>query len=214
MICVSACLALALAAADTGAAPAGPLAPPQAVAPAALATAPVLATALADGPSAVTAATAAADTTPGQPRAFEYSDAYGTRLAVHRIASYATIPLFIAQYASGSRLMNGKEDAPGWARTLHGPTAAALGGLFLVNTCTGGLNLLEARKDPEGRPRRTLHGLLMLAADAGFAATGLLSSGAEGSQSRRDTHRAVALGSMGVSLVGYAIMLPLFGGGK
>lgn len=192
MLLLTAALAAALAA-DTGAAPpAGPLRPP--------------APAVAAGP--------VADTTPARPRAFEYSDAYGTRLTIHRAASYATLPLFIAQYASGTRLMNGRNDAPGWARAIHGPTAAALGGLFLVNTCTGGLNLLEARKDPENRTRRTLHGLLMLAADAGFAATGLLSSGASDSQGRRDAHRAVALGSMGVSLVGYAIMLKPFGGGQ
>jgi hypothetical protein len=196
MLLLHVALAAALAA-DTGAVPAaGPARAPDAVV------------------AAQAAPGAARDTTPARPRAFEYSDAYGTRLAIHRVASYATLPLFIAQYASGAQLMSKGDDAPGWARSLHGPTAAALGGLFLVNTYTGGLNLLEARKDPENRPRRTLHGLLMLAADAGFAATGLLAGGAADSQSRRDAHRAVAYGSMGVSLVGYAIMLRPFGGGK
>ncbi|MBV9108389.1 MAG: hypothetical protein JO306_03155 [Gemmatimonadetes bacterium] len=203
MLLLSASVALALAAADTGTVPISespqPLLPPATPSqPLSAAAAPV---------PVLAAAPARADTTPARPHAFEYSDAYGRRLAVHRIASYATIPLFIAQYASGSQLMNKGTDAPSWARTLHGPTAAALGGLFLVNTYTGGLNLLEARKDPEGRTKRTIHGLLMLAADAGFAATGLLSSGARDSQSRRNTHRAVAFGSMGISLVGYGIML-------
>jgi len=154
------------------------------------------------------------DTTPVQRRPFEYSDAYATRLTIHRIASYATLPLFVASYASGSQLFDGKDDAPGWARAIHGPAAGGVAALFAVNTVTGGLNLWEARKDPEDRTRRTIHGLLMLAADAGFAATGLLAGEAEESGSRHEAHRAVALSSMGVSLVGYAIMLPWFGGGR
>jgi hypothetical protein len=51
----------------------------------------------------------------------------------------------------------------------------------------------------------------MLAADAGFAATGLLADRAENDQGARDLHRAVALGSVGTSLLSYAIMLPIFG---
>jgi len=124
------------------------------------------------------------------------------------------VPLFVASFASGSRLFDGKENAPGWARAIHGPAAGGVATLFAVNTVTGGLNLWEARKDPEDRTRRTIHGLLMLAADAGFAATGFLAGDAEESRSRREAHRAVALSSMGVSLVSYGIMLPWFGGGR
>ncbi|HET7232154.1 MAG TPA: hypothetical protein VFJ16_19260 [Longimicrobium sp.] len=226
MVCLTACsMVLALLAADTGAVPRTGPEPPAAVAgPAAatrwwddvrFATPPLVA----DGPSSAAidpspavvpvAPVARADT--GQPRAFEYSDAYGTRLAIHRIASYAMIPLFAAQYAAGDQLMRKGSSAPGWARSSHGALAAGVAALFTVNTVTGGWNLIEARHDPEGRTRRTLHGVLMLAADAGFTATGLLANRAENDAGARDLHRTVAIGSMGVSLLSYAIMLPIFG---
>ena len=227
MVCTSACLAMLLLAADTGSAPrqatpelpstdtasAETAAGPRIVPPVAFATAraPSL-----DGDAAQTDAAlpAASDTTPAHPRAFEYSDAYGTRLTIHRIASYAMLPLFIASYASGEQLVKNGRAAPAWARDIHRPAATGTAILFGVNTLTGGWNLLEARKDPDGRTRRTLHGLLMLAADAGFAATGLLAQDASQNASRRNLHRTVALSSMGVSLVSYAIMLPIFGGGR
>ena len=103
------------------------------------------------------------------------------------------------------------DQAPEWARQSHGPLAAGVAGLFAVNTVTGGWNLWEGRRDPEGRTRRTVHGALMLLADAGFAATGMLAEDAEESSGRRDLHRTVALSSMAVSLLSYAVMLPLFG---
>lgn len=213
----AACMALALVSADTGQARTAATPPPAAAGPVARtsplaqarmdAAAPVLAGA------GVEALALAADTTP-RAKPFEYSDAYFTRLTIHRIASYATLPLFAASFASGTQLFDKGEAAPGWARTIHGPAAAGVATLFGVNTVTGVWNLWEARKDPEGRTRRTLHGLLMLAADAGFTATGLLANGAHDSQARRNAHRAVAYGSMGVSLFSYAIMLPWFGGGR
>jgi hypothetical protein len=222
MVCISACLALTLLAADTGTVPepmsalSQPVAAagPVAVAPVAFATleAPRLDGDAAPAGDAPTAAPA--DTVPAHPRAFEYSDAYGTRLTIHRIASYAMIPLFAASYASGAQLFKNGRAAPAWARDIHRPAATGTAILFGVNTLTGGWNLIEARKDPEGRTRRTLHGLLMLAADAGFAATGIIAQDASQNSSRRQLHRTVALGSMGVSLVSYAIMLPIFGGGK
>ena len=220
MVCTSACLAVLLLAADTGAVPqrlpaseaeaVGALGPVPA-APFAFATLPppVLEGDAAPLPAAV------ADTNPApRPRAFEYSDAYGTRLTIHRIASYAMIPLFAASYASGSQLVSKGRAAPAWARDIHRPAATGTAILFGVNTLTGGWNLLEARHDPDGRTRRTVHGLLMLAADAGFAATGILAQDASGNASRRDLHRTVAISSMGVSLLSYAIMLPIFGGGN
>ena len=70
-------------------------------------------------------------------------------------------------------------------------------------------NLIEARKDPNHRGRRLLHGLLMLGADAGFLATAAL--GPESEHGVRDssaaTHRAVAFTSIGVASAGYLIML-------
>ena len=201
MLCASACLALALIAADTGTAPA--------VAPLAFAAPPAArwesAPVPAFPPPAGAAWLSAADTTQ-EPRAVEYSDAYFTRLTIHRYASYAIVPMFVAQYVAGEQLMDKGDDAPGWARDAHGALAGGVAGLFAVNTVTGAWNLWEGRRDPEGRTRRTLHGGLMLLADAGFAATGALANGGD-----RDLHRAVALSSMGVSLLSYAIMLPIFG---
>ncbi|HET7462154.1 MAG TPA: hypothetical protein VFJ82_12935 [Longimicrobium sp.] len=219
MVCLTACVALALLAADTGAVPASSSTPPTAAAvagpvaaadPFGGATLAPLSLGLADQAQAAPAAVPA-DTTPARPRSFEYSDAYGTRLAIHRVASYAMIPLFAAQYAAGDQLMRKGSDAPQWARSSHGALAAGVAALFTVNTVTGGWNLVEARHDPEGRTRRTLHGVLMLAADAGFTATGLLANRAENDAGARNLHRTVALGSMGTALLSYAMMLPIFG---
>ncbi|MET0398334.1 MAG: hypothetical protein ABW277_16160 [Longimicrobiaceae bacterium] len=200
MLCASACLAIALLAADTGTAPAAvPLA--FAAPPARWESAPLPAF----PPAAGALVLALPDSTP-RPQAVEYSDAYFTRLTIHRYASYAIVPMFVAQYVAGEQLMDKGDDAPGWAKDAHGALAGGVAGLFAVNTVTGVWNLWEGRRDPEGRTRRTLHGGLMLLADAGFAATGALANGGD-----RDLHRAVALSSMGVSLLSYAIMLPIFG---
>jgi hypothetical protein len=222
MVCLPACLLVALLAADTAAVPVAPATGPgtaQAVVgpvvPAPLAFATLASPGIEGDPALpARALAAAADTVPARPRAVEYSDAYGTRLTIHRIASYAMLPLFAASYASGSQLVEKGRAAPSWARSIHAPAATGTALLFGVNTLTGGINLWEARRDPDGRTRRTLHGVLMLAADAGFAATGMLAEDAGESSSRRDLHRTVAISSMGVSLLSYAIMLPLFGGGK
>lgn len=139
-------------------------------------------------------------------RPFTYSDAYETRQTIHKRASYATLPLFAIQYAAGSQLFDKSTEAPAWARTIHGPAATAVAALFAVNTVTGVWNLWEARPDPEGRTRRTVHGLLMLAADAGFTYTGMLAEQAETSPDKRRLHRQVALTSMGVATVSYLIM--------
>lgn len=212
MVCTYACLALSLLAADTAS---PPVPAPGAVPTPALQAGPVAPAPVAFATLADPLPVAAADTTPpSRPRAVEYSDAYGTRLTIHRIASYAMLPLFAASYASGSQLMSKGRAAPAWARDIHRPAATGTAALFTLNTVTGGLNLWEARGDPDGRTRRTLHGLLMLAADAGFAATGIIASDASANSSRRQLHRTVAVSSMGVSLLAYAIMLPIFGGGK
>ena len=151
------------------------------------------------------------------PQFVEYSDAYFTRYQIHKWASYLTIPLFVGQYVVGEKLLRG-EGTPG-LRGVHGALAAGVGGLFLVNTITGVPNAIEARKDPEGKNRRTLHSTLMLLADAGFVATALLASENENEggrfqsvRSNNNTHKIVAITSMGAALIGYTIMLPFFGG--
>ena len=53
----------------------------------------------------------------------EYSDAYATRLAIHRIASWTMLPLFAAQYYTGSKLFSQGASAPAWVRTsVMGPS--------------------------------------------------------------------------------------------
>jgi hypothetical protein len=116
--------------------------------------------------------------TAGQPQArpvvFEYSDGYRTRLKIHKIASFATIPLFVAEGVIGQSLYN--DPTPG-KRTAHLWVATGIGVLFGVNTVTGVWNLTEARKDPNGRTRRMTHSILMLAADACFFATAMTGPG-------------------------------------
>ena len=143
----------------------------------------------------------------------EYSDWYYRRLTVHRWGSYTMLPLFAAQYWVGAKLYGrtpGADD--GGAKDLHGVLAAGVAGLFAVNTFTGLWNLWDGRHDPNDRKRRFTHATLMLLADAGFVATGVLADGAEGGGSGggAGAHRAVAIGSMAVSTVGWLMMTELF----
>ena len=154
----------------------------------------------------------APDTAQGpRPRAFEYSQAYETRLAIHHWASYATIPLFAAEYVLGQKLFS--DTARGSStRSAHQAVALGVAGLFGLNTITGAWNLWDARKDPNARLRRYLHAALMIVSDAGFVATGASAPGGRARlQSnlldRERTHRAIAVASMGTALAGYVMML-------
>ena len=157
------------------------------------------------------------DTTrPRRRRAVEYSDAYHTRLTIHRYASYTMLPLFVAQYVLGDRLLDQKEDAfagrrnappSDGLRNAHVATAIGVATLFGVNTVTGLWNLKESWKTPEGRGLRTTHALLMLAADAGFTATGVIGGDAtEGNPADARRHRNVALSSMSIATVAAGLM--------
>lgn len=138
--------------------------------------------------------------------AYEYSDGYRTRARIHRYASFATLPLFVAQYVSGDRLYEGS--GGGGARSTHGAVAAGVGALFGVNSVTGVWNLWEARRDPNNRKRRLLHGIVMLGCDAGFVATGMLAPDDDGGgSSGRSLHRNVAIASMGVASANFLLML-------
>ncbi len=148
------------------------------------------------------------------PQLIEYSDAYFTRLTIHKWASFLTLPLFAGQYAVGRKLLNGSGSDR--LRNVHGVLAGSIAGLFAVNTVTGGLNAIEAWHDPEGRTRRTLHTVLMLAADVGFLVTAATAQeneneGGVARTANNTAHRNVALASMGTALVGIAVMLPIFG---
>lgn len=171
------------------------------------------------GPSAP--AVTADDTLPSRrrPVAIEYSDWYNRRLRIHQVASWAMLPIFVAQYKAGQEMLDkGKYGAPKWARDWHGPLAGATGVLFGVNTITGVWNLYDARQDPKARKWRTAHAILMLAADAGFMLTPAFADddGGEGDYSRGSggsrlqTHKRVAVTSMGIAAVSWLMMLPPF----
>lgn len=156
----------------------------------------------------------AADT--GRQRAIEYSDGYAVRLKIHRLASYAELPLFVGEYFLGEKLLRdqrnglnqGGEDggSRSSARGAHSAVAAGLGVLFTVNTITGGLNLYESRKDPSGRTRKWLHTITMLAADAGFLWTAAAAEGARESDAGARTHRTRAIASMSLATASTVMM--------
>jgi hypothetical protein len=156
-----------------------------------------------------TMAVAETDQTSAPPRAVEYSHAYQVRARIHKGASFATLPLFATEIALGQSLYN---TPGGGKKTAHAIVGAGIGGLFAVNTVTGAWNLWEARADPAGRKRRLAHGLLMMAADAGFFATFLATPNAKQIDftDARGTHRTIALTSIGLATAGYFTML--FGG--
>lgn len=149
-------------------------------------------------------------------RTVEYSDAYKTRAKIHRIASYAMLPLFVSEWALGQSMYNNPDESK---KGPHGVLGASIGVLFGVNTVTGAWNMWEAREDTNGRTRRMVHGLLMMAADVGFVATAAMAPDLEGEfehgggdsgSGSKSAHRAVALTSIGIATVGYLVML--FGG--
>jgi hypothetical protein len=160
----------------------------------------------ADMAAAVNAAEALTEQSAPPPQAFDYSDAYRIRAKIHKASSLATLPLFAAEGIIGQSLYSnptgGKKDA-------HLAVAAGIGVLFGVNTVTGVWNLIEARKDPNHRKRRLLHGLLMLGADAGFVTTAALGPETEHGtvESSRSAHRAAAFTSIGLATTGYLVML-------
>ncbi|HKH91125.1 MAG TPA: hypothetical protein VKA54_04930 [Gemmatimonadaceae bacterium] len=150
-----------------------------------------------------------ADTTPRRRRkSIEVSEWYERRLRIHRYGAYATIPLFAFQAAAGNELYNKGDGAAGWAKNGHRVGATALATVFGVNTVTGLWNLWDSRAVEQGRTRRTIHTLLMLASDAGFAYAGIkLSEDAEQSADARRRHRNTAFASMGVAVTGAGMML-------
>lgn len=153
------------------------------------------------------------DTTRRRARAIEVSEWYGRRLTIHRIASYAMVPVFTAQYVAGSQLYDAEQTltaAPGWARPVHKVGAATVAGIFGVNTVTGLWNLWDSRHVEEKRWLRYSHALAMLGADVAFAYTGIkLSQEAENSAEKRREHRNTAIYAMGLS-VGSGLVMKFF----
>ena len=146
-----------------------------------------------------------ADTTRTRPRAIEYSDAYYQRLTIHRWCSYIMLPLFAGEYVTGNELLTGANPSS-WVKPAHTATALGLGALFTVNTVTGLWNLWDARSDPNNRALRFTHTALMLAADGGFAWAGVIAGDAKRSSDGGRRHRNVALGAIGLSTAGTALM--------
>jgi hypothetical protein len=143
-----------------------------------------------------------------RPRSIEYSDAYYLNLKIHRIASYAELPLFAVEYVLGERLL--KEERTGTPsdglKSAHSTVALGLGALFTVNTVTGVWTLWESRNDPAGRTRRMVHSVAMLGADAGFAWAGAAGGSAKESVSNANHHRAIAISSMALATAGTVMM--------
>jgi hypothetical protein len=149
------------------------------------------------------------DTVPRRPRrrAIELSDAYSTRLKIHKIASLTIVPLFAAQSIVGAQLYSHGGAGTWMAKEVHRPLAYAIGGLFLTNTVTGSLNWWETRHQEKGRAWRTAHALLMLASDGGFAYTSWMGSRRPLNQANRDLHKNWAIASGSVALASYLMML-------
>jgi hypothetical protein len=160
------------------------------------------------------ASTNQADPAPqAHPAAITYSDAYQTRLKIHKYASFATLPLFAAEVALGESLYNNPTQS-GSNKALHGVVGAGIVGLFGVNTVTGVWNMWESRHDDSNNHKLKLaHGILMLVADAGFVATEATAPhthdrlGNLNITTNKAAHRDIALGSVGIATVGYLMML-------
>lgn len=137
-----------------------------------------------------------------RPQIVDVSEWYARRFALHRALSYAIFPLFAIQWDAGLRLYKHPIDAPSWVLPTHRATAAAIGGVFLVNSVTGVWNLWDSRHVPEHRTLRLVHGLSMLTADAGFTYAGaFLSRPARSNLQKRRLHREIAISSMSLSLL-------------
>jgi hypothetical protein len=154
-------------------------------------------------------AVGAGDTVPRRrPTAVEYSDAYYTRAKIHRVATYAEFPLFVAEYTLGQRLL--KEERTGvpsdGLKTAHTTVALGLGALFTVNTVTGVWNLWDSRRDPAGRTRLLIHSAAMLGADAGFMLAGATGGGANEGGNDANRHRTIAISSMALATAGTVMM--------
>lgn len=147
----------------------------------------------------------AAQPPPARPKAFQYSDAYATRRKIHVYASIATLPLFGVQAYLGQKLYNG--DFSDAERTAHQWVGASIVGLFALNTVTGIWNLHEGWGDPSHKKLRVTHGVLMLAADAGFAYAAFAAPSRRSDVSTHSTHRNVAYFSISAATAGYLIMI-------
>jgi hypothetical protein len=145
----------------------------------------------------------------GPSRAVNYSNGFFVRRKIHKYASIATLPLLASEAIVGQKLLDGNNNDS--LRSAHSGLAAGVGVLFGVETVTGLWNMMETRKVPVGHKKKLVHGLLMLAADAGFVATAASAPHREERESRNignaSTHKAIAYSSIGIATVGYLYKL-------
>jgi hypothetical protein len=163
--------------------------------------------------NAATLASEAQDT--ARPVAVEYSDGHLMRGKIHKYASFATLPLFAAEFALGQSLYNDPQSLTSSKRGIHGAVGAALVGLFTANSVTGVWNLLDESGKTPGHTKRLVHGLIMLAAEGGLIASATSAPGGGRGElvnfdTNKATHRNIAIASIGVGTAGYLLML--FGG--
>lgn len=158
------------------------------------------------------AESASAQQRASRPKAVSLSNGYMVRRKIHKYASIATLPLFVSELIVGERLRDesSTDTESSSLRSAHSGLAAGLGVLFGVESVTGVWNMMEARKYP-GHKKRFFHGILMLAADAGFVATAATAphreDRLEGRNDDVSTHRALAYTSIGIATVSYVYML-------
>ncbi len=145
-----------------------------------------------------------------RPRAARVSRGFEIRRKIHKYASIATLPLFISEAIVGQKLFNRTTSESDSLRGAHSALAAGIGVLFGVNSVTGVWNMMETRRAPHSG-KRLFHGILMLAADAGFVVTAATAPhrerGVITNSNDASTHRAIAFTSFGVATVGYVYML-------
>jgi hypothetical protein len=145
-----------------------------------------------------------------RPKAIEYSEEYELRAKIHKYASFATLPLFATELALGQSIYNDPNARTSAARNAHIAVGTGITGLFAVNTVTGVWNMWESRADPHHRALRLVHGILMLGADGGFVATFATGPGGRNTttlDANKQTHRTIALTSIGLATGSYLMML-------
>ncbi len=133
------------------------------------------------------------------------SNGYATRLKIHQIGAIAMLPLVATEFVLGQSMINDQVRSSG-IRTAHKITALTIGTVAGVNTITGALNWWETRKNPDGRTRRTLHALLMLASDAGFVWTATAAGNAKNDLGGARHHRALAEASISLTVLSSVMM--------
>ncbi|HYV97719.1 MAG TPA: hypothetical protein VE967_09715 [Gemmatimonadaceae bacterium] len=149
-----------------------------------------------------------------RPRAIQHSDLYYKRLTIHKVGSYVMLPLLAGEYYLGNKLLNDDNPSSG-TKGMHSAVAGGIGVVFGVNTITGAWNLWDARHDSNGKARRYVHAVLLIAADAGIAYTASIAGDAKRDDSGATLgppteggrkHRNAALASFSIATVGTAMM--------